>query len=120
MSTKFDVDAYPFTIRRLTEDEGGGYLIEYPDLPGCMSDGETPEAAVESGKDAVLAWLRSCEKHGDPIPKPGSVGGSSGQFRQRIPKSMHARLTSRAEQEGVSLNTLVTAMIAEGLGKRAR
>jgi len=48
------------------------------------------------------------------------VNRSSGQFRQRIPKTMHARLTARAEREGVSLNTLVTAMIAEGLGRRTR
>ena len=54
----------------------------------------------------------------DPIPKPGSSGVASGQFRLRVPKTIHARLTSRAEQEGVSLNTLVTAIIAEGLGKR--
>jgi antitoxin HicB len=83
-----------------------------------MSDGETPEKAIENGKDAILSYLRSCEHHGDPIPKPGSASRSSGQFRQRIPRSMHARLTARAEQEGVSLNALVTALIAEGLGKR--
>ena len=120
MSRKFNVDAYPFTVRPLTEEDGGGYLIEYPDLPGCMSDGPTPADAIANGRDAVLTYLRSCERHGDPIPKPGSVNRSSGQFRQRIPKSMHARLTARAEREGVSLNTLVTAMIAEGLGRRSR
>jgi antitoxin HicB len=58
------------------------------------------------------------KEFGDPIPKPGGIATSSGQWRQRVPKSLHARLVARAEQEGVSLNTLVTAMIAEGLGKR--
>jgi len=62
---------YPFTIRPLSADDGGGYLIEYPDLPGCHSDGETPEAAVVNGRDAVRSYLMSCKKHGDPIPKPG-------------------------------------------------
>jgi len=118
MSRKFDVDAYPFVVRPLSEDDGGGYFIEYPDLPGCMSDGTTPAEAISNGRDAVLSYLRSCEDHGDPIPAPGAMTRSSGQFRQRIPKSLHARLTARARQEGVSLNTLVTAMIAEGLGKR--
>lgn len=109
------LDEYPFTVRRMTEEEGGGYLIEYPDLPGCISDGETPEEAIVHGRDAVKAYLRNCLKHGDPIPK---AGAASGQWRQRVPKSLHARLVARARQEGVSLNTLVTAMIAEGLGKR--
>jgi antitoxin HicB len=38
---------YAFTIRPLTAEEGGGYLIEYPDLLGCMSDGETVEEAIK-------------------------------------------------------------------------
>ena len=69
---------YPFTIRPLTADEGGGYLIEFPDVPLCMSDGES----------------------------------------EAEPKSLHAWLTVRSAQEGVSLNTLAVALIAEGRGKR--
>ena len=107
--------SYPFTIRPLTEEEGGGFAIEYADLPGCISDGETPEEALRNGRDAVKAYLLSCAKHGDPIPKPGAA---SGQWRQRVPRSLHGRLVARARQEGVSLNALVTAMIAEGLGRR--
>jgi antitoxin HicB len=62
--------------------------------------------------------LLTMKEFGDPIPKPGGTATSSGQWRQRVPKSMHSRLVDRAAREGVSLNTLVTAMIAEGLGKR--
>ena len=40
---------YPLIVRPLSEEDGAGYLIEYPDLPGCMSDGETPEEAVKLG-----------------------------------------------------------------------
>ena len=109
-------DEYPFIIRPLSEDDGAGHLIEYPDLPGCISDGETPEQAIVNGRDAVKSYLASCRKYGDKVPKPGH--SASGQWRQRVPKSLHSRLVTRAAQEGVSLNTLVTAMIAEGLGKR--
>ncbi len=115
--TKFDLDAYPFSIRRLDVDEGGGYLIEYPDVPGCMSDGETPEEAVVNGRDALEGCLLMLEELGRPIPKP-SASDASGQWRQRVPKSLHARLTVRAAREGVSLNTLVTTFIAEGMGRR--
>jgi antitoxin HicB len=109
------IHSYPFIIRPLSEEDGGGFAIEYPDLPGCISDGETPEEAFEHGADAVKSYLLSCAKHGDPFPTPSAA---SGQWRQRVPRSLHARLVARARQEGVSLNTLVTAMIAEGLGKR--
>lgn len=40
------------------------------------------------------------------------------QWRQRVPKTLHSGLVQRARQEGVCLNSLVTAMIAEGLGVR--
>jgi len=109
-------DEYSFVIRPLSKEEGSGYLIEYPDLPGCISDGKTPEEAIANGRDAVKSYLFSCRKYGDKVPKPGTP--SSGQWRQRVPKSLHSRLAARAKQERVSLNTLVTAMIAEGLGRR--
>ena len=109
------INSYPFTIRPLSKADGGGFSIEYPDLPGCISDGNTPEETLKQGSDAVKSYLLSCAKHGDPIPKPSEA---SGQWRQRVPRSLHSRLAAKARQEGVSLNTLVTAMIAEGLGKR--
>jgi antitoxin HicB len=118
---KFDLEAYPFQIRPLSKEDGGGFMIEYPDVPGCMSDGGTTEEAVENGRDALRSCLRTMREFGDPIPRPGSFGDSSGQWRQRVPKSLHARLVARAAQEGVSLNTLVTALLAEGLaGRRSR
>jgi antitoxin HicB len=46
---------YPFEIRPLLKEEGGGYSIVFPDLPGCRSDGETPEEAVVNGRDAFLS-----------------------------------------------------------------
>ncbi|MGA9625640.1 MAG: type II toxin-antitoxin system HicB family antitoxin [Bryobacteraceae bacterium] len=112
------LDRYRFTVRPMTAEEGRGYLIECPDVPLCMSDGATVEEAIANGRDALKCCLLTMKEFGDPIPKPGSSGVASGQFRLRLPKTVHARLTNRARQEGVSLNTLVTAMIAEGLGKR--
>jgi len=120
MSESTNINRYPFTIRPLATEDGGGYLIEYPDLPGCHSDGDTPEQAIVNGRDAVRSYLMSCRKHGDPIPKPGSPGRSSGQFRVRMPKTLHARLVAEAEREGVSLNMLVVSAAARALGQRER
>jgi antitoxin HicB len=120
MSEPAKIDRYPFTIRPLAIEDGGGYLIEYPDLPGCHSDGETPEQAIVNGRGAVRSYLMSCRKHGDPIPKPSSPVRSSGQFRVRMPKTLHARLVAEAEREGVSLNMLVVSAAARALGQRER
>ena len=110
---------YPFEIRYLSEEEGGGYLISFPDLLGCISDGETIEEAIKNGIDAMNSWIETSKEFNDPTPEPGS-SQASGRFVQRIPKSLHARLAARAKQEGVSMNALVTAIIAESLGKNAK
>ena len=110
-----DFPEYPCEIRPLSE--GGGFLIAYPDLPGCMSDGATFEEAVANGRDAVKSWILTAREFGDPVPLPGS-GGEPGKFVRRLPKSLHTKLAARAKQEGVSVNSLVLAFIAEGLGRR--
>ncbi len=117
-------DAYPALIRPLSEDEGGGWLVEYPDLPGCMSDGETPEEALKHGKEAIAGWIKLAREMGRSIPKPGSsVGGDnpySGKWLQRVPKSLHRKLVEGAKREGVSLNTLCLTLLAEGVGFRLK
>ena len=61
---------YAVLIEPLSDDDGGGFLASVPDLPGCMSDGETPEEAIINVQDAILAWLESAQEMGRPIPEP--------------------------------------------------
>ena len=113
---KKSVVEYPFEIHPLSRDEGGGYAIIFPDLPGCRSDGATPEEALENGRDALASWLEVAREFGDKIPT--SFSAASGRFVQRVPRSLHAQLIAQAEAEGVSLNTLVVSLVAQGLGRR--
>jgi antitoxin HicB len=117
MATRLD---YPFQVRPLTAEEGGGYLIEFPDLPGCLSDGETIEEAIANGADALRSWLATAQEFGDAIAPPSrpSDDDYSGRWNMRVPKSLHRRLAERAKAEGVSLNTLAVTLLAEGLGQR--
>lgn len=116
----YPFEAYAHVVEPLTEDDGGGYLITFPDLPGCMSDGETEMEAVANARDAFSAWMSARVHIGKPIPKPTRHGESAEPVRlmQRLPRSLHANLVARAKVEGTSLNTLVTMLLAEGLGKR--
>lgn len=61
---------YPFKISILPPEEGGGYLIEFPDLPGCISDGETIDEAIANGKDALFCWIETAKQYGDEVPQP--------------------------------------------------
>lgn len=116
--SRIKISEYPFIMRHLSKEDGGGYLIEFPDLPGCTSDGETIEEAIENGKDAMKTWIVAARKMNRPIPKPGELESQSGKWVQRVPKSIHLRLVNRAKEEGVSLNTLVITMISEALSER--
>ena len=103
---------YPIHISPIPVDEGGGYLISFPDLPGCMADGESIEDAVSEARDAFKAWMMAELEDQTTVPAPKTY---SGQFVQRIPKSLHLQLAKCAENEGVSLNQLTATLLAQGV-----
>lgn len=110
---------YPFEVRPLVGDEGGGYLISFPDFAECISDGETIDGAVANGRDALKATIAALKAMKLPVPAPNGGGVASGKFVARVPKTVHAQLSTRARAEGVSLNALVLTFIAQGLGTAA-
>lgn len=63
---------YPVMIQPLSEEDGGGFLAIVPDLPGCMSDGETPEEAVTNVRDAILCWVEMAGEMGRSVPPPSA------------------------------------------------
>lgn len=124
VSAPWPFEAYAHVVSPLPADEGGGFLITLPDLPGCMSDGETEAEAIANGRDAFMATIAALADMGRDIPSPSFnpedivAPAVSGKFVARVPRSIHARLAARAKAEGVSLNTLVLTFLAEGLGRR--
>ncbi|GFE61892.1 type II toxin-antitoxin system HicB family antitoxin [Geobacter sp. AOG2] len=114
-------EAYGHIVSPLSSEDGGGYMITFPDLPGCISDGETLEEVLANGRDAFDSWMAAQVDMGRQIPAPTHYDeeGKPVKFVQRLPRSLHASLQARAKAEGVSINTLVLALIAEGLGRRA-
>ena len=112
------VSDYPVVIRRLSADEGGGYLAEAPDLPGCIADGETEAEAIQNIASAIDEWIDEARRLGRKIPDPSALDKYSGRWVQRVPKSLHMKLAEQAKREGVSLNHLATTLLAEGIGKK--
>jgi len=54
----------------IEQDEDGVYVAEVPSLPGCISQGETREEALENIREAIALYLESLEAHNEPIPPP--------------------------------------------------
>ena len=108
------LEDYAIRVEPLSSDEGGGFLVTVPDLPGCMADGETVEHAIAEAHEAFEAWAMAEREGKGDLPAPKAY---SGQFVLRIPKSLHRRLATRAAAEGVSLNQLAATYLAERLGQ---
>ncbi len=62
--------AYFVSVGPLPEEDGGGFVARVPDLPGCLSDGETPEKALINAYDAIACWIEAARDQGRPVPPP--------------------------------------------------
>ena len=67
-----NLDAYPYEIAALPDEDGGGFLISYLDFDVCVSDGETIEEAVANGREALIETIATLREFGHQVPVPGS------------------------------------------------
>jgi antitoxin HicB len=104
---------YPFTMHPLAEDEGGGYLIEFPDLPGCMSDGATPEEAIRNGADAVRCWIDAMREAGRPIPAPSRA--PVGLRTINIDEHVYRVLVAEGERQGLNTESIANAALLDAV-----
>ena len=79
----------PYRLELVPDTDEGGFVASYPELRGCLTSGETAEAALEDGYE---------------IPEPASNEEYSGQFKLRLPKSLHRALAENSKREGISMN----------------
>ena len=105
-----------YRMELIEDPHEGGYVISYPDLVGCLSCGETIEEAIENGKDAKQAWLTAAIEDGINIPEPVIVDDYSGQFRLRMPKTLHKYLADKAREEGISMNQYCIYLLSQNVG----
>ena len=98
----------------IVEDKDeGGFIVTYPDLPGCISCGETIESAVANAIDAKEVWLEAAIEEGIEINEPDSLDDYSGQFKLRIPKSLHKSLAEHSQREGISMNQYCVYLLSK-------
>ena len=111
---------YQVNLRPISEEDGGGWLAEIPDLSGCYSDGETPEEALTNLGEAKKTWFITALKRGQDIPTPSKyLEGEdfSGKFTLRLPKSLHRDLAIFASKEDISLNSYILSLLSYNFGK---
>ena len=104
MKTWEDYLNLPYRMEIVEDTDEGGFVVSFPELPGCITCGQTIEAAIRNAKDAKCAWLQAAQENEIPIPEPNELQRYSGQFKLRLPKSLHKQLAEAARQEGISMN----------------
>ena len=103
---------YPIKI---SQEDDGTYFIEYPDLDGCFSCGDTIEEAIKMGEDARKAWTESQIEQGAFIPEPRIIEDYPDNYKMHLPKSLYRQLAIRAKQEGCSMNQYCLYLLSKGL-----
>ena len=101
------IDEYmkiPYRMEIIEDTAEGGYVASYPDLKGCITCGQTIESAASALIDAKRSWIEAALEDGYDIPVPETDDSYSGQFKFRMPKSLHRQLAEHAKLEGISMN----------------
>ena len=94
----------PYKLEIVPDLDEGGYIARYPELPGCITVGNSLEETVRNVLDAKREWLTAALEDGNTINEPISLEEYSGQFKLRIPKSLHRSLAEHCKAEGISMN----------------
>ena len=100
MKTLNEYLALPYRMEIVEDREEGGYVVSYPDLP-------------ENARDAKRVWLEAALEEGVSIPMPDSLEDYSGQFKLRLPRSLHRALAEHSQREGISMNQYCVYLLAK-------
>jgi len=117
MTTFEEYMKMPYKLEIIPDADEGGFVASYPELPGCITCGETLDEAVSNALDAKKAWVLAAMEEGIEIAAPEAFGESaesySGQFKLRIPKSLHKTLAEDSRKEGVSMNQYCVYLLSK-------
>ena len=113
MKTVEEYMALPYRIEIIPDRDEGGFVVSYPDLKGCLTTGQTIEEALSNAEAAKREWLTAALEEGFGIPEPASDEEYSGQFKLRIPKSLHRQLSQQARREGISMNQYCLYLLSQ-------
>lgn len=91
-------------IEIIRDEAEGGYVLSIPQLKGCITCADNLEEGILMLEDAKRQWLISALEDGYTIPDPNTSTDYSGQFKLRLPKSLHRELAEKSKHEGISMN----------------
>lgn len=116
--TKKDIKYYMnlnYKMEIFEDKDEGGFVARYPELPGCMAQGETVNDVLKDLKVAKKIWIESMINDKKEIFEPKNEEEYSGQFKLRLPRSLHKKLAEKSNSEGISMNQYCLYLISSSL-----
>ena len=110
----------PYRLEIVPDPTEGGYVASYPELQGCLTCGETVASVAANAEDCKREWLHAALEEGMEIPEPSSLESLSGQFKLRIPKSLHKALAEHSKAEGISMNQYCLYLLTKNDADQSR
>lgn len=110
--------AMPYTRMLVPDAEEGGFIAEVLELPGCITEGETPEEAYRNLDDAMGGIIAVLLEGGRAVPAPIGLKEYSGRFPLRMSTELHREAATRAQAEGISLNQWIAQSMANTLAAK--
>ena len=105
----------PYRIEIVEDKDEGGFALHCPELNGCMTCADSIEEGIKLLEDAKREWFSACLEDGISIPEPATDENYSGQFKLRLPKSLHRLLAQKSNEEGVSMNQYCVYLLSKGI-----
>ena len=102
----------PYRLEIVPDVDEGGYVASYPELNGCITVGKTLDDVVKNAEDAKREWIIAALENHIAIPDPTN-SEYSGQFKLRLPKSLHRSLAQHSKEEGVSMNQYCVYLLSK-------
>ncbi|MDO4484417.1 MAG: toxin-antitoxin system HicB family antitoxin [Clostridia bacterium] len=103
----------PYRMEVIPDPSEGGYVVSFPELKGCLTCADTLEQAMANAEDAKRQWLTAAMEDGCVIPLPEAEEEFSGQFKLRLPKSLHRQLAMQSRREGISMNQYCVYLLSQ-------
>ncbi len=113
MKTLEEYMKLPYKLEIVPDTDESGFIASFPELPGCITCGETIESAVLNAKEAKKEWLKAAIEGHININEPESLESYSGQFKLRLPKTLHKTLAEDSKKEGVSMNQYCVYLLSK-------
>jgi predicted HicB family RNase H-like nuclease len=105
-----------YSFRVLWSDADEAFVATSPEFEGVSGLGDSAEQALAEAQAALRLIVETFRDEGWDLPAAASLPSYSGQFRLRVPRTLHARLAEAAADDGVSLNTYAVSLLSLGLG----